>query len=441
MAAFLSAHGELASVLDPSDPGVRSATYRYSVGYSGQGSKVDMTISLTGGGEEGILWSRSWRADDPAAVDLKKQMSFGAARALLCALEASRDPTPLGSSLLRLYIVACSGLYGDEAPATQLASEFAQIAALRPRFAPAWQNLAIARSIIFVEDAQNNGVQSAALRDATLAAIGGARKLTPNSGRLLLAQANLANLDWRRELPLLDRAIALEPNEAIFYTIRSTALQEVGRMEDAVADAEKGVELDPLSPIAAASRINALMYAGQLTNAKDEIASAYKIWPNDPDLKAADFGFSMRYGDPRHGEQLVTKVLTNQRDQDMLPVRKVLIARENPTQANVEEALSAWRAAMESFPPAANHYLLALGTFGRMEEALRLAANSKLRPFLETQIFFRPEFEKMRHDPRFMAVAAQYGLVRYWKSSGNWPDFCSDVGLRYQCKTEAAKYS
>jgi hypothetical protein len=40
-----------------------------------------------------------------------------------------------------------------------------------------------------------------------------------------------------------------------------------------------------------------------------------------------------------------------------------------------------------------------------------------------------------------MTIAKRVGLVDYWRSSGRWPDFCSDPGLKYDCKAEAAKLS
>ncbi|HEY5458789.1 MAG TPA: TIR domain-containing protein [Sphingomicrobium sp.] len=43
------------------------------------------------------------------------------------------------------------------------------------------------------------------------------------------------------------------------------------------------------------------------------------------------------------------------------------------------------------------------------------------------------------HDPRMMAVAKRLGLLDYWQKTENWPDFCFDPDLRYDCKKEAAK--
>jgi len=45
----------------------------------------------------------------------------------------------------------------------------------------------------------------------------------------------------------------------------------------------------------------------------------------------------------------------------------------------------------------------------------------------------------MRRDPRFMQLMQRFGLVDYWRSTGHWPDFCSEPGLPYDCKTVAAK--
>jgi hypothetical protein len=45
----------------------------------------------------------------------------------------------------------------------------------------------------------------------------------------------------------------------------------------------------------------------------------------------------------------------------------------------------------------------------------------------------------LRRDPRFMQLAVRYRLVDYWRSSGKWPDFCSDPGLPYNCRTEASR--
>ena len=38
-----------------------------------------------------------------------------------------------------------------------------------------------------------------------------------------------------------------------------------------------------------------------------------------------------------------------------------------------------------------------------------------------------------------MPLAARFGLVDYWRTTGAWPDYCRDPDLPYDCKVEAAK--
>jgi hypothetical protein len=53
--------------------------------------------------------------------------------------------------------------------------------------------------------------------------------------------------------------------------------------------------------------------------------------------------------------------------------------------------------------------------------------------------YFYPEMKNVRHDVRFMSTIAGSGLVGYWATSGQWPDFCRDKDLPYSCKEAAAE--
>ena len=54
-------------------------------------------------------------------------------------------------------------------------------------------------------------------------------------------------------------------------------------------------------------------------------------------------------------------------------------------------------------------------------------------------VIFRPAFRDIRRDPRFIQVAESIGLLRYWQMTNEWPDFCFQPDLPYDCKAEAAK--
>jgi hypothetical protein len=85
--------------------------------------------------------------------------------------------------------------------------------------------------------------------------------------------------------------------------------------------------------------------------------------------------------------------------------------------------------------------IFTLGEFGRTDDLLKflLAAKDESQFPYFVEILFRPPQARLRADPRFMQVAAHLGLLDYWRRSGDWPDFCSEPGLPYDCKKEAAK--
>ncbi len=88
------------------------------------------------------------------------------------------------------------------------------------------------------------------------------------------------------------------------------------------------------------------------------------------------------------------------------------------------------------------NYLQGLAEFGRRDELFDYLANwrdPKHLGFLG--VLFRPPFRDFWPDPRSMRIAAKFGLIDYWKSTGHWPDFCSWPDLPYDCKKEAAKLS
>ena len=121
-------------------------------------------------------------------------------------------------------------------------------------------------------------------------------------------------------------------------------------------------------------------------------------------------------------------------------VGSFLIARANPTPANVELALRDARALYARTPIAISHLSQTLGEFHREEELFPILLNWPYPDKVDqvTDVLFRPALNDFRHDPRFMRVAARLGLLQYWQSSGQWPDFCFDADLPYDCKREAA---
>ena len=100
--------------------------------------------------------------------------------------------------------------------------------------------------------------------------------------------------------------------------------------------------------------------------------------------------------------------------------------------------LSRSDAARRGFYAPLSEVLVAFGNEDEAYDILMRLPKERADQFL-LQTLFRPTLDKLRQSPRFLRIAQHFGLVNYWRASGNWPDFCADPGLPYDCKAEAAK--
>jgi len=438
MAAFLPRRFDHATVIGPADATDRTSGYRLEISTNPHGNGADATLTLLDEDGRATLWSQNWNVGDASASDLKAQVSASASKAAFCLTEARGGNSRLSQPALGLYLSGCTDL-GD----TKLSNEdfegiFERVIKLSPDFAPAWDYLALSRSWIAESLEDSSPARPAAVQRAR-EAIGVARKLNPTSAMSYDAEYHLNSNDTFGALQILDKGAKVDPGDGRIQMHLSEMFQSVGRMSDSVQAGQRGVELEPGSPYTRSQYILALVYSGEFSKAKEDIAEARKKWPNDPQIDWADFGLQFRYGDPRSALALMPKILSYS-DAQMEPFRKLLAARLDPTPAKLDEAIAALKNQSSNNPDARNRVLLALGNFGRVNEAYQLLEDPSFQPFIERDALFRPDFAAVRADPRFIQVAARLGLVRYWRQTGYWPDFCTKERLRYDCKTEAAKY-
>src|SRR4051812_41437344 len=110
-------------------------------------------------------------------------------------------------------------------------------------------------------------------------------------------------------------------------------------MDGGVEEARKAMEVDPLSPQSNLRFASSLMYAGKISQARAELERAKRTWPNSSDILFADFGFNLRYGDPKLAAQEMSRALTDYSDAALEPFRRVITARINANRANVSGAI------------------------------------------------------------------------------------------------------
>lgn len=439
MAAFLPRRFDRASVIAPADAAGRTSGYRMQISTDPHGAAVNASLTLSDEDEHTVLWSKNWSVSDASAADLKQDVSASASKAALCLIDAKGGSRRLSQPALGLYLSGCTDLGNTKLSTADFETMFERVTKLAPDFGPGWDYLALSRSWIAESLRDSSRAAYAAAVQNARKTISVARKLNPNSAMTYDAEFHLASNDTFRALQILDKGARIDPNDPRIQMHLSERLISVGRMSDSVQAAQRAIELDPVSPYGRSQYIQTLIFSGQFSKAKADIAAARERWPNDLQIDFADYVFQYRYGDPRVALELLPRIADSS-DADMTPSRKVIAARLDPTPAKIDDAIAALNARWSNNPPARNNVLLALGDFGRVDQAYELLGDPKFQPFIWTDVLFRPDFAAVRADPRFMQIAAHLGLLRYWRETGYWPDFCTRERLRYDCKAEAAKY-
>jgi tetratricopeptide (TPR) repeat protein len=437
MAAYLPRRFDRATVIAPADAD-QAAGYRMLISTDPHGPALNASLTLSDLDGRTTLWSQNWSVADASGSDLKQDISAAASKAALCLTDARGGRDRLSQPALSLYLSGCTGLGDTKLSNTDFETIFERVTKLAPNFGPGWGYLALSQS--WKAAALRNGPPAAydLAVNRTRATIAIARKLSPDSTRSYDAEYHLISNDPIAALRVLDKAAAVDPDDGLIQMHRSEQLLSVGRISDAVDAAQRSIELDPGASFARSHFIQSLIFSGQYLKAKAALADARKKWPNDPFIDFAEFSLDSRSGDFRAALEVLPKVEDNDADIDV--ARKVFAARMDRTPAKIDAAIAALSANSPNDPGANNGLLGALADFGRTDEAYKLMEDPKFAPAINSSLLFRPGFEAIRADQRFMAVAARLGLVRYWRQTGNWPDFCSAEKLAYDCKAEAAKF-
>jgi hypothetical protein len=438
MAAFLPRRFDRATVIAPADAAGQNSAYRMLISTDPQGAGANATLTLSDTNDHATLWSENWSVPDATAADLKAQVSATASKAALCLTDARGGSTRLSQPALGLFLTGCAALGDTRVSDADFETTFERVAKLAPDFGPLWNYLALGRSWIAQGLEGSSPTAYAAAVQKTRDAIATARKMNPNSAMSYDAEFHLVgDNDFFQGLHVLEQGAKIDPDDGRIQMHLSEEYMAVGRMADAVQAAQRGVELEPNTPYTRSEYIQALVYSGEFSKARADIAEARKKWPDDTNIDYAEFGLQFRYGDARAALDLLPKTF-NLSDAEMAPYRKLIAARLDPTPAKIDEAVAALSASKAK--PRFNEVLLALGNFGRVDQAYQLMEDPRFQQSLDRSALFRPDFVGIRADPRFMQVAARLGLVRYWRESGYWPDFCTREQLKYDCKAESAKY-
>jgi TolB-like protein len=412
---------------------------------------VRVGVNLIDAGTETIIWSTVEEHVDDEIYAIRDSVALG----IISALGASapgdcggaapaRDPDP---EAYETYLQA-RALYRDGSKENlERAIGFLESAtAIDPHFADAWATLAMAELNRILYDYAHPRASVPAVRRAAARAL----ELDPCSVDARLA---IVIADWRERTKSVQSSVAdfanvlkMAPNNPAVLSRMGMLYHEVGRLKDSVRMHERAYRLDPLSASTATYYIWSLYIAGAAEEANALASEVQKQWAEGPNMYAVLlFPSFLAAGDYDAARNWAHNFATfqNQWLFPGLPPLSLLVDFVDAVESRDDTAYQAIRTELLASADQGvllHHYVFEiLAAAGFHADAFELAQERIGRDdFWFRGTLFRPSLKQFRHDPRVMELFEQNGLLEYWQTSGEWPDFCEEPDLPYDCRSEAA---
>ncbi|MFC4293474.1 winged helix-turn-helix domain-containing protein [Novosphingobium tardum] len=393
---------------------------------------------LVDGSDGSVLWSDRFATNAGAPDRLREQVAMATAGVMRCGLE--RSAKVLGDAAsIRLFFAACNAvMQRDPARGESLAR---QIVARRPDVAAGWACLALTTlqaGMVPGTPPQRLAAVRAETRRYALKALA----LDPHVGRAYEALALAAPQGSEEQFATVAKGIAAEPELPALHRVQSFALFNAGYVRASLAPAQRALALDPTSTIDFGNLQRRLMAVGRIEEARAMQIEAERIWPSEQWV-TTDRLLLLRFNqDPREALAELDRVQAKLPARSSIPLllRREVLARVDPASRDVAAIEREAAAAYAADPINAWTIAAALTRLGYPERALTWMERAPGgENYYQWSSLFTPDTAAIRRDPRFFATIGRLGLLKVWRARHQWPDFCSEPGLRYDCATEAAR--
>jgi TolB-like protein/Flp pilus assembly protein TadD len=385
-----------------------------SVRQSGQ--RVRVTAQLVHVSDQTHLWARSFERTLGDILALQSDVAHAIAAEIGVQLTPQAqvrlaEPRVLRSGAYEAYLKGRFFWKKRSREALQRSVEYYNEAiAIDPEYAAAYAGLAdveltqldynyMSPSAAFV--LADRALQEALRLDDTLA--------EPHTS---LGHLRLHQLDWPAAEEQFERALALNSGYDTAHYYLANLHAALGRFEDAIAEASRAVELDPMTANTRQNRIFILFLAGRYDEAIKQVKETAEM---DPSHRALFYELGLLYErQGNYSEALDAFARVTTRSQTR---RATVLAAVGYTQARAGMRRSAIDTLTSLEKLSVDHYVslydLALVhlALGAREDALTLLArahedHSSFVPFLNVD----PRLDEVRNEPRFVALIQRMKL-------------------------------
>lgn len=396
-------------------------------GVQKSGSRIRVQVRLVDALDGATRWSERYDRElrDVFAVQDEIGRAVAGALGLRLGLSAAtalvRQPTQ-SVAAYELYLRGSDPtLIRNDSTALDALEYFRQAIALDSTYAAAYAGLA--RIYLRVRGTMRRGtagtpiagLAGASPQDLLAAAEAAALKAIELDAELAEAQAALGLVrmnmnDIASAEPLLQRAIAIDPGRARYHEWLVGLYDWTGRAAEALAAAERALELDPLSPTAHAELARALLLNDRCDEALARLDALAALEP--PLLRASTIAVQC-YAK----KQMWPEAVEAMRRQPGNPHSRALLVHLLARSGQREEALDLHAGLLDAWEPrggGADAIAIAYAGLGDLDQAFawieRAIDDGSLRTAPGMARIMAPMFEDLHRDPRFADVRTRLGL-------------------------------
>jgi len=247
------------------------------------GNRVRVTAQLIRATDSSHLWSNTYDRELKDIFAVQDEIAAAVVRQLKVALLGGELPARSAATSLEAYNLYLKARFLFDQHTEQSmakAVEYYEAAlAIDPVYADAWAGLAEAQSVRADEAYVDYAVGAATARAVAQKAL----ELDPAAAKAHFALGLVQfshDWDWPAAQASLDRAIELDPNEAMALSLAGSLAQVLGRDEAGIELCRRAVASNPLGAYERVQLGWALAQAGQLDDAEKEIRTALELAPD-----------------------------------------------------------------------------------------------------------------------------------------------------------------
>jgi DNA-binding winged helix-turn-helix (wHTH) protein/tetratricopeptide (TPR) repeat protein len=397
-----------------------------SVERVGEDLAVNLFFTKTANGH--TLWSKRFQRPAAEAEVLREEAGVNAAFVAKCALKERRAARVKPSlEAFKIYVESC-----DPAEAWANAARKRAVAqrliAIAPHDPLGHALSALASAHLAAADLKLTKSEADLMRSSALASMRRVREIDPGNALAQVVELVMKPQveQWRNIEALRQASDAHEAACGLYFR----AVRSMGRLKEALYTAERAAAEAVLLPYPRTWHATVLMQTGQHEEAERLFEITLRTWPEDKNTRFYHLVNMMFYGDADKAAAMVFWLPERQ------ACHKAFIELRRRGGASRSDLDAVKRTCAPENDSQRDYLTRMLAALGDIDGAYA-AASGTFAWRGSTHFLFYPEMATFRRDARFMPFIAKSGLLEAWLETDQWPDFCADKDLPYDCKTAA----